>query len=747
MALIHPWLALGVVLGALPMLIHLAARQRYRTVRWAATIWLRQALQEQERHIRRSDRLLLIVRSLILIVAPLILARPVIMTPSSFLKPSAAVLILDVSGSMHTLHGGRTRLAAAKARARELLARLPARSHVGVIGMDDRGLPGTDGLTEDRTRVLAAIDRLDVAGRGSRLQPALTLARQWLGGGGNNNQGTIYLFTDGQEHLFERDAAALRPIVRRMRNTVELVVLPVCEEAAWNISIADLQIERGGTISGRPARIRVRIEADGDRPEELSTGLELWIDGRKADRRTVSLAAGSASAVFAPLVTETGLHTVEARLDPDACELDNRRFAAFFLPSTVGVVVGQDPNSSPGPNDAGTYLRAALQAMAATGPHISVRSIGAPDDWSRALGDDRVWLLILADAGRLPPETAQRIGQFIERGGACWIAGSRQLSETLACLQTGGGPEAAWFDLLRLGRHTADPGNPDRALRIDTAIQASSRPSPAGPEPIGLQQAELRDAFAAVHLFDVCSIEPATDSGWSVALRTSSGRSLLLTHDKAPLAVLTTSLDPSASDWPYRPAFVALVDQLTQWLCRARLVARDVQPGWLWRELPGPIQDNPILVTPSGQRIPIRVPPKTRVGPASSRSDFRVLGCPLGQEAPLSLDTLGVYQLTFPSASSMTAGDARWAVAVNVDPAECRGRIWSPAEIAAWLPGDKNAVIGPGDDLLPKDATDNNWELWPFLAVILLVLLAAETCLGHYFTPDSTVNPTGEVAA
>ena len=707
MTLAHPWLALGVLLGAVPVILHLAARRRYRVIRWAATDILAKALESQAPRVRRADRLLLATRVLILAAAALTLARPVMTLPDSpawaGLAPPAAVVIVDRSGSMQTSAGERTRIAAARDRARELLAAIPAGTRVGLIGMDDRAVPLTAGLDADRATLLAAVERLTASARNTELQPALALAMRWLKNLSAARK-TIYLITDAQESLFTQDAAVTRSLLARASPDIRLVVVPVEPNDGPNVSITDVEVVIPSSPTGPPATIRVKLASPATRDTPI--GVDLWIDGRKADHRVVKTKHGAAVCLFQPVAADPGLHLAEARLDPDACELDNRRYAAWYTPAAMEVLIATQAQDNSNQQSAYVYLQAALEALADTGLPWVVRPAVTPEELARAL-DERVWLLILADCGPLPAEASGDIARFVERGGACWLAGGRHLDKTLASLQADGPAAEAWSGILHLGPADIRPSSPDKTFLKLHIIG----PQAAVPGPTDAHADGGLSGPAAVNLLEVRPIEPATDSPWSVALRTTAGRALLLTHANHRLAILTTPLNPGTSDWPYRPAFVCLVDDLACWLCRPRLVAQSVNPGFRWQKPPSLPAGPSAFITPTGQRVSPTAP------------------------TDCVLEEPGIYRWQ----AGQSPPDARWALAVNADPAECRGPTWSPAQIAAWLPFGGHCVVGPETALKRALAGPRTGvELWPALAALLLILLAAEMVLAHWFTPKPT---------
>ena len=155
--------------------------------------------------------------------------------------------------------------------------------------------------------------------------------------------------------------------------------------------------------------------------------MELWIDGRKVDRRRVAGGKPGDRMIFQPILTSSGLHRIEARLDPDTIDLDNHRYGILYVPPAVEVLVVT--RKSPGGDakrSADVYLEAALSAIgdsanSQAGLPIVVRPSVTPDQLAAAV-DERVWVVILADPGPLSAEAVERLDSFVEHGGSLLIA-------------------------------------------------------------------------------------------------------------------------------------------------------------------------------------------------------------------------------------------------------------------------------------------------------------------------------------
>src|SRR5437762_8407826 len=95
----------GIFLAAIPIVIHLLNRRRFKTVQWAAMEFLLRAMRKNRRRIRFEQWLLLAVRCSVLFLLGLALARPLGCEETSLAALAARrtglhVIIVDNSYSM-----------------------------------------------------------------------------------------------------------------------------------------------------------------------------------------------------------------------------------------------------------------------------------------------------------------------------------------------------------------------------------------------------------------------------------------------------------------------------------------------------------------------------------------------------------------------------------------------------------------------------------------------------------------------
>src|SRR5258708_5053088 len=125
MTFLNPIMLAGLSAALVPLVLHLLNRSRYRNVDWAAMMFLEGLDARQHRSTRLKQWLLLTARTMTLALLAVALARPVLHAhgrPPAQPGRTAAVILLDRSGSMSLNDNGRVRLDLAREAIFQLLS-------------------------------------------------------------------------------------------------------------------------------------------------------------------------------------------------------------------------------------------------------------------------------------------------------------------------------------------------------------------------------------------------------------------------------------------------------------------------------------------------------------------------------------------------------------------------------------------------------------------------------------------------
>lgn len=332
MTVLHPWALLGLLIAAIPVLLHLVERHQPPEQSFPAVRYLEDATRDQRRRLRLRDLLLLLLRTALIVL--LVLAAAGLRwrgsVPFGAHAPLAAVLIVDNSASSAAVIDGVPVLTALTRAATEVLGRATAADRVWLILADGVARPGT--ATELQQRLAAtrsSSGRLD-------LGAAISAAERLLASSGR--PGEVIVVTDAQQSAVTPAPSGMPVVVLRPRGP-----------APTNRAVS--RLDPGvGPWTGTGGRVTVAVSATDSTPLPVRFGV---VGGASRD-----LLVTPGVPVSEPLaVTASGWHVVEAAAPADEFRLDDVR--------RVAVRVAPPPAVSWDTSD--RFLAAALTVLAGEG--------------------------------------------------------------------------------------------------------------------------------------------------------------------------------------------------------------------------------------------------------------------------------------------------------------------------------------------------------------------------------------------
>jgi len=175
---LHPLALVGLAAAAIPALLHLLERRVPPEVEFPPLRYLSEAERQNARRLKLRHRLLLILRTALIVLIVLAAARPLFPTPASggsLHEPTALAVILDNSPSSGLVVDGRPALERLKAMARGSLARATASDRLWLVLADGVARAGTP------EALLATVDSAAVSARRLDLTAAVRAATQLVG--------------------------------------------------------------------------------------------------------------------------------------------------------------------------------------------------------------------------------------------------------------------------------------------------------------------------------------------------------------------------------------------------------------------------------------------------------------------------------------------------------------------------------------------------------------------------------------
>lgn len=372
------WIAAAAV-PALLILYFLKLRRREEPV--PSTLLWRRAIQDLEVNApfqRLRKNLLLLLQLLVLLLAILALARPMVETPLA--DESSIVMLIDRSASMNAVEPaerGRTRLELAREQAVRVVQSLnrtgsrwlslfgaaPAQTRVMVIAFASTPTIVSP-FTTNTADLVSLIEGIRPSDEPTNIREALELAEAYM------MQTTVEQTPESAEEtsaillLSDGSFGDTRDFALQTRR-VKLINVGQAED---NVGITALRYLRNYE---QPDNLNVLLQVENFGPQPVETDVTLYIDGRIAAVRSLSLGAarprdpqdsvraadagaetparaqsdeGAAGSLSFEFVLPTGA-LIEARLSrDDALPLDNRAYVVVEPPRRQSVLLVSEKN-------------------------------------------------------------------------------------------------------------------------------------------------------------------------------------------------------------------------------------------------------------------------------------------------------------------------------------------------------------------------------------------------------------------
>jgi Aerotolerance regulator N-terminal/von Willebrand factor type A domain len=731
--------------AAVPILIHLFARQRFRRVQWAAMEFLKRAFQKTKRRIRIENLLLLLLRVAALVLLALALADPRVKSSMFEAGPDArreVVIVLDDSFSMgYREASGETPFRRAHDQALKLVRSL--RSERGdTATLVTAGKPAALRLSRtDPDRVATELDRVELADTPTDLAAALRIVMSTL----ERKGAEIYLFTDLQRVAFmppdeDEPAAAVpatRPVEAKPSQIIgtlldqiralggRVAVVPTGSGEADNLAVTEVRLASKVAVINQPVKFSAIVRNFGQRP--ASGVLNLFVDGTEAGVESQAidlLGAGATHAAdFQHTFREPGPHEIDVRFTTDALEVDNRRALSTLVEKRLGVlIVDGSPNPDPG-EEASFFLKTALELGASQSrPAIfQVKTVTDVTFDHENLADYD--MVALANVASVSEKRAQELEEFVARGGGL---------------------------LMFLGEQTSAVRMNDLLYKDGKGILPVAIGSPVGEvnlkesafdlRPLAIDRppfdyfADERIRAALIHVpvyrfFSVTRRDDAPDvrvlaqfESPKAALTPSSPAVIEKTFGRGRTILVTTSADRDWNDLAVFPTYVPLVRETAYHLVRRPERFENLLVGDSYRrDLERFVQD--VVLERGGKQIEV-IRPTARAEGA---------GFELRIDEAAKLGKAGVYRLVYLDPPESAEKPLRPTyIAVNVDTRESDLTRIKPEALSGLFTSDQLRVLESVDaESGTRAAPDEN--AWWWIALMVLMVLVGESALAQLF--------------
>ena len=346
---ISPWYLSGVLLLALPVLIHLVQKQSQSGIKFPSLMFLKKIPYREKRRLKIRNWWLLILRCLLLLFIVLAFARPFfaggIDNAILDLERKDSVIVIDKSYSMKISNHWQQ----AQEIALNLLDEKNSQDRIGVVIFDDKAEVLSD-LTTNVSDLRRLIKRQLPGLKTTQLRLAIEQAARLLSAS-DASQKQILLISDFQA------SAASSGGVAKISKDITL--------SAFAVNVADAANATISSFSIKPSLLDTRdeyglnVELTNNSSASIDQQINLQLNGRERHRRDLQLDPGSVvEQSFDGLSVSADLIRGVVSLNDDALALDNRAFFVYSSQQAIPVLILQA--SQPRVNQT-LYLQSALK--------------------------------------------------------------------------------------------------------------------------------------------------------------------------------------------------------------------------------------------------------------------------------------------------------------------------------------------------------------------------------------------------
>jgi hypothetical protein len=706
----------GLGAAAIPIVIHLLNRRKFREVTWAAMQFLLAAVRKNRRRIRIEQWLLLAIRTLIVLLVVTAMAKPFLETFGAVIagRRTHRVIVIDASLSMGYKAGESARFDQAKVLASQLVKDSRRGDSVSIILMGDPpriviGVP-----LPNLIEVKKEIDDLSITHGGTNLAATFEAVERVLKVSPIAQKEVIFL-TDLQATSWkppEGSSDTIKGVLGRLESLrPRFVVLDLGKPGGDNRAVTGLELASPVVTVGASVLVRAVVHNFGSARAD-SVAVRLTADGRLGPEESVDIpAAENAPTVFRHQFTTPGDHVIEVSIDDDPLSLDNRRWLVVPVRESLNVLLVDGHFKSEAYQAETDYLAQALAPVEEESPGqprpIKVEVVSESGFAGRELAPYDV--VVLCNVSGFNPRDVSALEDFLKQGGGVIIFGGDQVvpdNYNRLLYADGKGLLPAAF-----GPSVGDAAKKDAGFSFDPLGYrhpiVSEYQGETDSVTAGLIRAISWQYHKLLYKTSQAKVALAFDNGDPAIIEAPRHRGTVM--------LVATTADMGWTSWPVHLSYPPVMQQMVLQAAAGRMSEQNIRVGQPFEHSYPPTGAGALVtvVTPKGQ------PVTSKLQPAGGVSQLHF------DQTELS----GSYQMQIgPPLSRDTS------FAANTDPAESDLTKLDRAGLAEVVPGWNFLYLTNSRELFEDTSSvARRGELHRPLLYALLCLLLVESILAWKF--------------
>ncbi len=561
MSFLNPAMLFGMTALAIPIIVHLLNRRRFKKIQWAAMRFLQVSLERNQRRMKVEDWILLLLRMAIVALIALAASRPATdwLKSKGLSSKVTASVIIDSSASMLKKDASEqeNRFSIARKIADEVLNSLPKGSATSmVLGANSSG-EGIKEPTHDMARAQKVLEESKATHRGSDLFPAIQSAITTMQDR-PSSQKELVIITDGEASAWRQYEAITRSLDQSKKDTNAIIVL-VGKDPDENLAITRLDQKTPIASVDQPVRLAVEVTNFGN-AEANDVEVQMSINDEPiGDPAVIEAIPPGESRTITTFVelSNPGYQRISSKINVnDALETDNSREIVIrgINKARALLVDGQ-----PGRDITESETFFLQNALVPVPPELTdsfflgADRISIGDLANAQLDDYRA--IFLANVSDFPDEFLPDLINFVESGGGLVIFPGENINVSFY--------NKTLHEKAQLLPATFGEIIPEQGQENTLTIQASGYNHPLvdlwnDPGAGTLSNVKTLKAYK-LSLGDTLSKNKAT-----VALRYNDGSAAVVESDYGLGKVyqFSSTADTDWNDLPVKPAFLPIVHRV-----------------------------------------------------------------------------------------------------------------------------------------------------------------------------------------
>jgi len=416
---LNPSFLFALPLVAIPVLIHLLTRKKFKPLPFSETRFIEAALEKTVKRHKLRQYLLLFLRCLILLFLTLLFARPVIQSSAIFTKAKEEgmhlVFLLDNSYSLGYVEEGQRRFELVKEAGKNLISKLSNFDSVLLCAFSNRVNLLTNNFVNEKKTCFEVIDKISLSNHPTDLSPALKESYRLLSNIRRANK-IIVVISDFARNGWQKVNLEKMGIFDSQVKIILINVVKgksknqVVEEILFRDILANKPVVMETKIANyspeKIAQLPIQIGEDG---KQLASGfLEILPDEKKSKQFVINLTQ-----------SPDRMHPGYVRLGGDNLTIDDIRYFVFALPEPIKILaVDGSPGLAP-VNSELYYFRLALNPYREKGA-IFVDTAQEKEWETLSLGSYS--LIVFANLEKISSSGTEKLKDYLEDGGNIFFA-------------------------------------------------------------------------------------------------------------------------------------------------------------------------------------------------------------------------------------------------------------------------------------------------------------------------------------